>query len=209
LFDIISGKVAPAGRLPLTQYPAGFTSQVAITDMNLRPNTATGNPGRTYKWYTGTAVYPYGSGVHYTTFDLTFRSAPATTYNIATLVGNAGSAGFLDLGTFDTFSVNVRNRGTVTSDFVALLFITSTAGPAPHPLKELISYTRVHAVAGGATATTQLHVTLGSIARTDADGNAWLFPGSYTLRLDVPDKLTHAFTLTGTATQLTHFPPPS
>ncbi|KAJ7244081.1 beta-xylosidase [Mycena rebaudengoi] len=208
LFDIISGKVAPAGRLPLTQYPAAYATQVSMSDMNLRPNTATGNPGRTYKWYTGTAVYPYGTGLHYTTFALTFPTTPATTYDIATLVANAASAAFLDLGVFDTFNVNVRNTGTVSSDFVALLFVRSTAGPAPHPLKELISYTRLHGVAGGATATAQLRVTLGSIARTDAAGNAWLFPGSYTLSLDVPEQLTHAFTLTGTATQLTHFPAP-
>ncbi|KAJ7797551.1 glycoside hydrolase family 3 protein [Mycena olivaceomarginata] len=210
LFDIIRGKVAPAGRLPITQYPSTYTSHVAMSDMNLRPNTATGNPGRTYKWYGGETVYPFGAGLHYTTFSLAFQTTPAATYSIATLVANVGSAPFLDLGVFDVFNLNVHNTGTVASDFVSLLFVTSTAGPAPHPLKELISYSRVHAVAAGATATTQLKVTLGSIARTDANGSAWLFPGSYTLSLDVPQQLTHVFTLTGTATQLTNFPlPPS
>ncbi|KAJ7879526.1 glycoside hydrolase family 3 protein [Mycena olivaceomarginata] len=196
LFDIIRGKVAPAGRLPITQYPSTYTSHVAIT----------GNPGRTYKWYGGETVYPFGAGLHYTTFSLAFQTTPAATYVFATLVANVGSAPFLDLGVFDVFNLNVHNTGTVASDFVSLLFVTSTAGPAPHPLKELISYSRVHAVAAGATATTQLKVTLGSIARTDANGSAWLFPGSYTLSLDVPQQLTHAFTLTGTATQLTNFP---
>ncbi|KAJ7484280.1 glycoside hydrolase family 3 protein [Mycena latifolia] len=208
LFDVISGKVAPAGRLPLTQYPATYTSHVAMTDMNLRPNTTTGNPGRTYKWYTGEAVYPFGSGLHYTTFTLAWATTPAATYSIATLVASAGSAAFLDLGVFDTFSVSVHNAGSVASDFVSLLFVTSTTGPAPHPIKELIAYSRVHGIAGGATTTTALKVPLGSVARTDASGNQWLFPGSYTLILDVPQQLTHAFTLTGTATQLTHFPAP-
>ncbi|KAJ6599711.1 beta-xylosidase [Mycena vulgaris] len=206
LFDVISGKVAPAGRLPLTQYPAAFTAQVPMTDMNLRPNTTTKNPGRTYKWYTGVAVYPFGTGLHYTTFALAFATIPATTYSIATLVANAVSAPFLDLGVFDTFSVSVHNTGTVASDFVSLLFVTSTAGPAPHPIKELISYSRLHGVAAGATTTTALKVTLGSIARTDANGSQWLYPGSYTLIVDVPQQITHAFTLTGTQTQITHFP---
>ncbi|KAJ7879522.1 glycoside hydrolase family 3 protein [Mycena olivaceomarginata] len=150
LFDIISGK-----------YPATYTSHVAMTDMNLRPNTTTGNPGRTYKWYSGQTVYPFGAGLHYTTLSLAFQTTPAATYSIATLVANAQSAPFLDLGVFDVFNLNVHNTGTVASDFVSLLFVTSTAGPAPHPLKELISYSRVHAVAAGATATTQLKVTLG------------------------------------------------
>ncbi|KAJ7640151.1 glycosyl hydrolase family 3 C-terminal domain-containing protein [Mycena rosella] len=172
LFDVIRGKVAPAGCLPLTQYLAAHTSQVQMADMNLHPNITSGNPGRTYKWYTGTAVYPFGSGLHYTAFTLAFAITPATTYSIATLVANVASAPFLDLGVFDTFSISVHNTGAVASDFVSLLFVTSTAGPAPHPIKELISYSRVHGVAAGATTTTQLKVTLGSISRTDANGSA-------------------------------------
>ncbi|KAJ7842085.1 glycoside hydrolase family 3 protein [Mycena leptocephala] len=192
--------VAPAGRLPVTQYPASYTTQVPVTDMNLRPNTTSGNPGRTYKWYTGTAVYPFGSGLHYTTH-------PGRKLYIATLVANAASAAHLDLGVFDTFSVNVDNTGTVTSD----LYRSSSSrarwpGAAPAQGTDRVfararRRCRHHAV-------TQLNVTLGSIARTDASGNQWLYPGTYTLSLDVPQQITHEFTLTGTATQLTQFPAP-
>jgi beta-D-xylosidase 4 len=52
--DILSGKQAPAGRLPVTQYPASYANAVQVIDMNLRPSSST--PGRTYKWYTGTPV---------------------------------------------------------------------------------------------------------------------------------------------------------
>ena len=41
--NIISGVSAPAGRLPVTQYPGTYTRDVPMTDMNLRPGT--GNPG--------------------------------------------------------------------------------------------------------------------------------------------------------------------
>jgi len=41
--NIVSGLAAPAGRLPVTQYPGGYTRAVKMTDMNLRPGT--GNPG--------------------------------------------------------------------------------------------------------------------------------------------------------------------
>lgn len=33
IFDIITGKVAPAGRLPITQYPSEYVSQVPMTQM--------------------------------------------------------------------------------------------------------------------------------------------------------------------------------
>lgn len=41
--NIVSGVSAPAGRLPVTQYPGSYTREVPMTDMNLRPGD--GNPG--------------------------------------------------------------------------------------------------------------------------------------------------------------------
>ncbi|KAJ7159166.1 glycoside hydrolase family 3 protein [Mycena crocata] len=210
IFDVITGNIAPGGRLPLMQYPANYVSQVPMTDMNLRPNKNTGNPGRTYKWYTGTPVIEYGFGLHYTTFALSWQGTATPTYTISQLIANGQGAAHLDLGVFDTFDVTIKNTGNITSDFVALLFVKSTAGPAPHPNKELIAYTRVHSLGGGLTVNVQLSITLGSIARTDTTGSQWLYPGHYTLSLDVPEMLTHQFDLVGNATQLTHFPmPPS
>lgn len=42
--NILTGAAAPAGRLPVTQYPAAYTRQVRMTDMNLRPSGSS-NPG--------------------------------------------------------------------------------------------------------------------------------------------------------------------
>ncbi|KAJ6594119.1 glycoside hydrolase family 3 protein [Mycena capillaripes] len=208
IFDVLTGKVAPAGRLPLMQYPAEYVEQVPMTDMNLRPNKATGNPGRTYKWYTGTPVIEYGFGLHYTTFALQWQTQPGLVYDIQLLVANARRAAHLDLGAFDTFGVAVRNTGKTASDFVTLLFVKTTAGPAPHPNKSLIGYARVHGVGAGSTATARISVALGAISRTDTHGNAWLYPGTYTLSLDVPERLTHSFVLIGAPAQLTNFPAP-
>ncbi|KAJ7496078.1 glycoside hydrolase family 3 protein [Mycena galericulata] len=208
VFDVLSGKVAPAGRLPLMQYPADYVNAVPMTDMNLRPNTTSGNPGRTYKWYTGTPIIDYGFGLHYTTFTLQWQSTPASVYDINTLIERARSAAHLDLGAFDTFGVTVHNAGHVASDFVALLFVNGTAGPAPYPNKALIGYTRVHGVSAGSAATARISVALGAISRTDTNGNAWIYPGDYSLSLDVPEQLTHRFVLIGEAVQLTEFPAP-
>ncbi|KAJ7217844.1 glycoside hydrolase family 3 protein [Mycena pura] len=208
IFDVLSGKVAPSGRLPLMQYPADYVNQVPMTDMNLRPNKATGNPGRTYKWYQGKPVIEYGFGLHYTTFSLQWQRTPAVLYDIGKLVANARNAAHLDLGAFDTFGVTVHNTGHTTSDFVALLFVKGTAGPAPHPNKSLVGYARVHNVGPQAAAIARISVPLGAIARIDTGGSAWLYPGEYTLSLDVPERLTHSFVLVGAAAQLTNFPAP-
>ncbi|KAJ7850775.1 glycoside hydrolase family 3 protein [Mycena olivaceomarginata] len=202
--DILTGKISPAGRLPVTQYPADYVNQVPMTDMTLRPSST--NPGRTYKWFTGTPTYEFGTGLSYTTFGVSFASPPAASYDIQALVYAGQGSAHIDLALLDTFSVAVHNTGTVASDFVTLLFVNTTAGPAPFPTKELVSYVRSKGVGAGSTVTAQLPVTLGSIARTDEDGNAWLYPGDYTLLVDVPTAITRSFQLTGNKVQLSHFP---
>ncbi|OSD03373.1 glycoside hydrolase family 3 protein [Trametes coccinea BRFM310] len=219
LFDILTGKVAPAGRLPITQYPAIYAEQVPMTDMTLRPSAT--NPGRTYKWYTGTPVYDFGFGLHFTTFDFSWASAgaasdatnstdlrgPSSTYSISDLVSRGKkSAAFLDLATLDTFSVRVTNTGKVTSDYVALLFVSGSFGPSPHPNKQLVSYTRVHGLAPKKSTTVQLPVTLGAIARADESGAKWIYPGTYTIALDTDGALKHTFTLTGSAAKIATWP---
>ncbi|KAJ7614642.1 glycoside hydrolase family 3 protein [Mycena polygramma] len=202
--DIISGKASPAGRLPTTQYPANYVDQVPMTDMSLRPSSS--NPGRTYKWFTGTPTYEFGTGLSFTNFNLAFAGAPKASYDIQAIVAAGSSAEHLDLAPFDTFSVSVHNTGKVASDFVALLFMNTTAGPGPYPNKELVSYARTKGVGAGQTATASLTVTLGNIARVGSDGSAWLYPGDYTLLVDVPTAVTHQFQLTGMQAQITKWP---
>ena len=55
--------VDAAGRLPYTIFPASYVDEVPLTDMGMRPNTTSGNPGHTYRFYTGEVVYPFGYGL--------------------------------------------------------------------------------------------------------------------------------------------------
>ncbi|KAI0673711.1 glycoside hydrolase family 3 protein [Trametes maxima] len=223
LFDIITGKAAPAGRLPITQYPAVYAEQVPMTDMSLRPSAT--NPGRTYKWYSGTPVYEFGFGLHYTTFAFSWAArgadadannstsasadfgGPSPSYSIQDLVAHGRkSAPFLDLAPLDTFRVRVTNTGKTTSDYVALLFVSGAFGPAPHPKKQLVSYTRVHGLGPRRSTVAELPVTLGAIARADEKGVKWVHPGTYTIALDTDGALKHTFTLTGRAEKIADWP---
>ncbi|CAF3241313.1 unnamed protein product [Rotaria socialis] len=54
---VIFGQYNPAGRLPVTIYPASYVNEVSIFDMQMRPSST--NLGRTYKFYIGQAVYEF------------------------------------------------------------------------------------------------------------------------------------------------------
>ena len=205
LIDTITGKNAPAGRLPTTQYPANYISQVPMTDMTLRPNASTGNPGRTYQWYTGAATFPFGSGLHYTNFSASVQGMQQDSYSIPALL-NGCDEQYKDRCAFETVSVDVANTGHRTSDYVTLAFLTGEHGPEPHPLKRLVNYTRLHDVEAGQSQTARLNLTLGSLARVDERGNKMLYPGDYALMIDVQPLAMVNFTLTGEAMMLEEWP---
>nr|A1CCL9.2 RecName: Full=Probable exo-1,4-beta-xylosidase bxlB; AltName: Full=1,4-beta-D-xylan xylohydrolase bxlB; AltName: Full=Beta-xylosidase bxlB; AltName: Full=Xylobiase bxlB; Flags: Precursor [Aspergillus clavatus NRRL 1] len=208
IFDILTGKAAPAGRLPITQYPAAYTAQVPMTEMGLRAGGD--NPGRTYRWY-DKAVVPFGFGLHYTSFEVSWDRGRLGPYNTAALVNRAPGGSHVDRALFDTFRVQVQNTGTVTSDYVALLFVkTEDAGPEPYPLKTLVGYTRVQQVKPGERRSVEIEVTLGAMARTAANGDLVLYPGKYTLQVDVGERgyPTARVSVHGKEVVLDHFPQP-
>lgn len=211
VFDVLTGKTPPAGRLPVTQYPASYVDAIPMTDMNLRPGNAT--PGRTYRWFDD-EVLPFGHGLHYTTFKSTFGCLGplrnGTSLAISDLLKTCGKVAHQDLCPVGKgVQVRVTNTGNTTSDYVALAFLSGEYGPKPYPIKSLAAYGRVRDVKPGMTAKKLLPpITLGMLARVDLAGNTVLYPGSYKLLLDVPTQKTVSFTLTGEPAVLDAFPQP-
>ncbi|KAK3074396.1 hypothetical protein LTR53_003190 [Teratosphaeriaceae sp. CCFEE 6253] len=203
LLDILTGAKAPAGRLPITQYPAAYADEVSIYEINLRPNA--NSTGRTYKWYTGTPVRAFGFGLHYTDFAFHWNRTPRHRYDIGQLIRDCEGP-LNDNSAFFTVSATVKNVGKHVSDYVGLLFISSDSGPLPRPNKALVSYERVHDVAVGGSMKLTLPLTLGSLARADEDGNLVVYPGKYKLMLDVDACLVAEFELTGQAAVIETLP---
>ncbi|RDL41531.1 uncharacterized protein BP5553_01510 [Venustampulla echinocandica] len=216
IMNILTGKVAPAGRLPVTQYPGKYVDGVPMTNMSLRPfqsdDGSLNNPGRTYKWYTGKPIFEFGHGLHYTNFSAKIKSPSSATYSISSLLSRDSHTQtqktYKDLTSFDTFQVTITNTGKVSSDFVILRFLTGSFGPTPYPKRSLVAYKRLHLVEAGGDSQAELKLNLGSLARVDENGDMVLYPGDYSFVIDNDEKAAWNFTLTGEKMALDAWPKP-
>lgn len=211
LFDILTGKRAPAGRLVTTQYPAEYATEFSALDMGLRPSGS--NPGQTYSWYTGTPVYQFGDGIFYTTFKekaAASSSSDKNTYNLQAL-SSAPHPGydFIEQVPFLNFTTTIQNTGRTASPYSCMLFAsTKNAGPAPYPNKWLVGFDRLATILPGHSSTLTIPVTLGAVARVDESGDKVLYPGQYELALNNDQSVVVQLELTGEPITLEKWPSP-
>ncbi len=121
LADVLFGDYNPGGRTTVTWYNA-LTDLPVKTDYDIRN-------GRTYMYFTGTPIYPFGYGLSYTTFGYSALQLSAPS------LAQTGSI---------TASVTVTNTGSVAGDEVVQLYASypAVAGVAL-PSKRLIGFQRV------------------------------------------------------------------
>ncbi|KAL1584633.1 hypothetical protein WHR41_06929 [Cladosporium halotolerans] len=207
LYDIISGKRAPAARLVTTQYPASYADNFYQLDMDLRPSGD--NPGQTYMWYTGEPVYAFGHGMFYTTFEEkgAANASANNHYNITNFFTQPHDGyEFIEQKPLLTFHADVTNTGEVASDYSAMLFATTTGGPAPRPIKWLVGITREAELPSGGTCHVGIDIPVGALARAAENGDLVVYPGDYSLALNNERSVVMNFTLTGEPATIAKWP---
>jgi len=175
--DAIFGTTNPSAKLTMTWYPESLAKQVAITDMGMRPNATSGNPGRSYRFYTGTPVYKFGHGLSYTSFHSRLVNPPAAVdmSRFATELRLSP----LSKRTAAIFSVRVTNEGDRDGAEVLQLFATPpNAGVDGRPLQSLVAFERV-ALHTGEEQEVELHVEASHFTLADSFGNRYVPNGTW------------------------------
>jgi beta-glucosidase len=122
--DTLAGRNNPAGRLPVTFYKS--VDQIpAFEDYSMQ--------GRTYKYFKGDPLYPFGFGLSYSRF----------AYSNLSVTPVAGAAGKFNV------TAHVKNKSARDGDEVVEVYVSHGAGAAD-PIRELCGIQRIHLVAGQA-----------------------------------------------------------
>ena len=159
------GDTVPSGRLPITFYKENYAALVPLQDMGMRPNPATGNPGRTYRFYPGPeVVYPCFTGLSYTTFSHTQHGASLLTVRKAEVVRVRRAARHEEHSLLSQ-SITVKNTGRFSAATSVLCFLSPPgAGTGGLPIKKLIDFARTKILGVGQSEEVRCNVTASDLS---------------------------------------------
>jgi len=147
--DVLFGNYNPAGRLPLTLY-TGLNQLLDMTEYDI-------SKGRTYQYFTGQPLYPFGHGLSYTTFAYSNIAVANTT-----------------IGPSCTTQVrfSVTNIGARDGEEVPQLYIHDNGTSVKRPIKQLKGFSRIM-VKQGETQVVSFNLAYQDLAYYDTTAKAW------------------------------------
>ncbi len=153
--ETLSGKNNPAGRLPVTFYK----------DVHQLPHFENYSmKGRTYRYFDGEPLWPFGYGLSYTSFSYSDLALPN---------------GSLNAGDPLDASVTVTNTGKVAGDEVVQLYLKFPDIPGA-PIRALRGFQRIH-LEPGAKQTVDFHLTPRDLSMVTEAGDIIVAEGNYTV----------------------------
>ncbi len=158
--DVLFGDVNPAGRLPVTFYKAS-EKLPAFDDYSMK--------GRTYRYFEGEPLYPFGYGLSYTRFRYSGLALDRATVS---------SDGPLQA------SVLVKNVGARAGDEVVQLYVTSSHPVYPRARKQLRGFSRITLAPGEERRVSFTLIPSRDAARYDTASRSFVVdPGRYEVQV--------------------------
>ena len=159
--EALFGEYNPGGKLPVTFY-RGIEDLPPLGDYDI-------TKGRTYWFYEGDVLYPFGYGLSYTTFE--YRDL----YTDKSVIDESDES--LEL------KITIKNTGNVAGEEVVQVYIHQLESAFIQPLKKLREFERIRLEAG------ESKELVFSLDRTDvefwneAEGNWFVEEGDYEIQV--------------------------
>ncbi|EPS72728.1 hypothetical protein M569_02031 [Genlisea aurea] len=136
----------------MTWYPQDYADKVAMTDMTMRADPSRGFPGRTYRFYKGPVVFPFGFGLSYAKFKHALAAAsppekktrPPSESPARNFQPFGSDQGFANPRASSDCRSTWRTWGGIGGSETVAAFSSSPASG-----KRLIGFEKVHVAAGG------------------------------------------------------------
>jgi beta-glucosidase len=181
--DALIGKIHPAGRLTQTWYKSD-DDLPSIDDYDIIGKE------RTYRYFKGDVLYPFGYGLTYTKFKYSDMKVIASVN--AKRVDDKCESGFAKVYSsvknvgIITAELTVTNEGSIISDEVVQIYVKAPSGRCRKPLKQLIGFERIRDIAPGEARKVTITVPARELAYYDVisesliieSGNYEFFAGS-------------------------------
>jgi beta-glucosidase len=148
--DALFGDINPGGRLVQT-WPKSLDQVPPIMDYDIRH-------GRTYMYFKGEPLYPFGFGLSYTTFKYS---------NLKTSNPKLSANGEI------TVSVDITNSGKRAGDEVVQLYVTHLKSKVERPSRELKGFLRI-TLKPNETRTVQLPLKAAALAYWNIEKHQWV-----------------------------------
>jgi len=178
LADVLFGDYNPAGRLPVTFY-------TSVED--LPPFEDYRMEGRTYRYFRGEPLFPFGHGLSYTTFDFANLRIDGPQVSVGGKV---------------TICVDIANTGDRAGEEVVQLYTRRPGDTSGRPIKTLRGFKRL-ALQPGERKTVAFTLYVNQLGSCDEAGQFVIAPGTVEVMVGNSSQhlpLTGAFEISGQAT---------
>lgn len=182
--EVLFGHYNPGGRMPMTVYSSVSDVPPAVSYDMSHP------PGRTYRYFTGEALIPFGYGLSYTEFE--YKTVMLSSDNINPCESIK-------------VSTSVENIGDIGGDEVIQVYVQPPKMSGKiFPRIQLLGFERAYI---GPSVIYVASFTLNSyvLSLVDEDGERYVFPGQYLVHVGGggdENYLTKEFSITGDVTNI-------
>ncbi len=159
LAEVLLGDCNPSGRLPVTFYDS---------TQDLPPFEDYSMKNRTYRYFTGKPLYPFGHGLSYTRFDYSGLNVSAQTVKADDTV---------------RVSMNLKNSGPRDGDEVVQLYVRHLDSKVPQPIHSLAAFKRV-SLAHDQSERVELKFTVGALRNWEESAKRYVVePGAFEIQI--------------------------